>query len=179
MRRDERLRAWAEREFPGEPDLRWYELTAAASGWITTHALLALGAETGVASHEVDATYAAYFPWYALSLTMLDGYVDQADDLRNGDHSYFHHYPNGEDGIMRLCTSLERSADGVLRLPHGERHAVLLGCMIALYLSKDSARTPAMQQTTHRIARAGGTLPRMLLPILRIWRICNAQAATT
>lgn len=74
---------------------------------------------------------------------------------------------------------MERSAGEILRLPHGERHAVLLGCMIALYLSKDSARTPAMREATRRIARAGGTLPRLLLPVLRAWRLANAQASTT
>lgn len=179
VERDAALRGWAQTEFPGERELRWYELTAAASGWITTHALLALGAEDGVAGHEVDTTYAAYFPWYALSLTMLDAYVDQAEDLRDGEHSYFHHYANHEDGVLRLCASLKRSADGVLRLPHGERHAVLLGCMIALYLSKDSARSPGMRETTARIARTGGTLPRVLLPILRIWRLANSQSAAT
>jgi tetraprenyl-beta-curcumene synthase len=179
VRRDHALRTWAATEFPAERNLRWYELTAAASGWITAHALLAVGAEPGATRHDVDTTYSAYFPWYALSLTMLDGYVDQADDLTTGNHSYFHHYRDSDDGINRLCNSLERSADSVLGLRHGERHAVLLGCMIALYLSKDSARTDAMRPSTRQIARAGGTLPRMLLPVLRLWRIANAQRAST
>jgi tetraprenyl-beta-curcumene synthase len=178
-RRDEALRAWASEEFPDDLGLYWYELTAAASGWITTHALLALAAEPGVTSHDVEMTYAAYFPWYALSLTMLDSFVDQEADQRNGDHSYFHHYGDEQEGVLRLCASLRRSADGVLQLPHGERHAVLLGCMIALYLSKDSARTRAMQRSTQMLARASGGLPQALLPVLRIWRLCNAQSATT
>jgi len=179
VRRDNALRAWAAAEFPAERDLRWYELTAAASGWITAHALLAVGAEPGVSSSDVDTTYSAYFPWFALSLTMLDGYVDQDEDLRSGNHSYFHHYRDRDDGIDRLCTSLARSADGVLSLRHGERHAVLLGCMIALYLSKDSARTGQMRHSTRQIVRAGGTLPRMLLPVLRLWRVANAQSGST
>lgn len=179
VRRDDALRAWAAAEFPAERDLRWYELTAAASGWITAHALLAVGAEPGATVQDVDTTYAAYFPWYALSLTMLDGYVDQAEDLRSGNHSYFHHYADSDDGIDRLCNSLERSAGSVLGLRHGERHAVLLGCMIALYLSKDSARTDAMRPSTKQLVRSGGTLARVLLPILRLWRIANAQSAST
>ncbi len=178
-RRDDALRAWAAAEFPTEGDLRWYELTAAASGWITAHALLAVGAEPGATARDVDTTYSAYFPWYALSLTMLDGYVDQAEDLRSGNHSYFHHYPDSADGIDRLCTSLERSADGVLSLRHGERHAVLLGCMIALYLSKDSARTAEMRPSSQQLALAGGSLSQLLLPVLRIWRLATAQSAST
>lgn len=178
-RRDAALRAWAERELPGERELRWYELSAAASGWIGTHALLALAAEPDVSRDRVEETYAAYFPWCSLSLTMLDSYADMADDARSGDHSYFGHYRDPGEGVERLCSSLERCAEAVLRLPRGERHGVIVACMAALYLSKDDARTSAMRPATRQLARAGGTLPRALVPVLRIWRVCNSQRATT
>jgi hypothetical protein len=44
-----------------------------------------------------------------------------------------------------------------------------------LYLTKDSAHTPAMRATTASLVRAGGSLTRLLLPILRLWRIAYAQ----
>lgn len=179
VQRDVALETWAAEEFPGERGLRWYELTAAASGWITTHALLALAAEPRVTEHDVHATHSAYFPWFALTLTMLDSYVDAAEDAANDDHNYMTHFPNDHEAVATLCTSIDRSARGVLALPHGERHAVLLSCMIALYLSKDSARAPALKPTTRRIARAGGSLPKLLLPVLRIWRVCNSQSSAT
>jgi tetraprenyl-beta-curcumene synthase len=178
-RRDAALREWAKANFPDEAGLHWYELTAAASGWITTHAQLALAAEPGVTREQSDATDAAYFPWCALSLTMLDSYADQADDADSGDHSYFGHYPSGDEGVARLCGSIERAAEGVLSLPDGERHGVLIASMTALYLSKDCGRTPTMRGPTQRIARAGGALPRALMPVLRAWRVCNAQRSAT
>ncbi|MDW5593469.1 DUF2600 family protein [Conexibacter stalactiti] len=178
--RDGALRAWAELEFPdAQWGLRWYELTAAASGWITTHALFALAAELHVTAADVAATYDAYWPWYAVSLTMIDSFVDQAADLAAGDHSYFGHYESAADGVMRLALHLERAAAAVRRLPGGERHAVLLGCMIALYLSKDSARTGELTAAVKQLRRSSGTLAHVLLPVLRTWRICNSQAATT
>lgn len=178
-RRDAALRGWAEARLPGEDHLRWYELTAAASGWITTHVQLALAAEPGVTRERSEGTDAAYFPWCALSLTMLDSYADREDDAASGDHSYFGHYASLDEGVARLCASIERAAEGVLGLPDGERHGVLIACMTALYLSKDGVRTPAMRDATRRIARAGGALPRTLMPVLRAWRVCNAQRAAT
>lgn len=178
-RRDAELRRWAEENFPEEPGLRWYELAAAASGWITTHAQLALAAEPGVTRERSDAVRDAYFPWCALSLTMLDSYADQADDAASGHHSYFGHYAGSDEGVSRLCASIERAGESLLALPDGERHGVLIACMIALYLSKDSARKPAMRDATRRIARAGGPLPWALLPVLRTWRACNGQRAAT
>jgi tetraprenyl-beta-curcumene synthase len=178
-RRDAALRGWVEANLPDEAGLRWYELAAAASGWITTHVQLALAAQPGVTREQSDATYAAYFPWCTLTLTMLDSYADQAEDAVKGHHSYFGHYPNGEEGAERLCAIIERAAERLLNLPDGERHGVLIACIVALYLSKDSVRTPAMRGATRRIARAGGPLPWALTPIARAWRICNAQRSAT
>jgi hypothetical protein len=78
-----------------------------------------------------------------------------------------------------LQASIARAAHDVLALPDGERHAVLLACMISLYMSKDSARTPRTRPTSDAIVRSGGALPRLLLPVLRLWRIGNAQRAWT
>jgi tetraprenyl-beta-curcumene synthase len=177
--RDVKLERWATENLPHCSELRWYELTAAASGWITTHALLALAASRTPTREEAETTYAAYFPWFALALTLLDSYADQHDDHLTGNHSYFAHYENHGDAVERLCESVTRAAAGVLSLRDGERHAVLLACMVALYLSKDSARAPELRPTTARIAAAGGTLPRLLLPVLRVWRVCNAQGSST
>jgi tetraprenyl-beta-curcumene synthase len=159
--------------------LRWFELTAAASGWITTHALLCQAAIPGVTSADVAATHAAYFPHVALTLTLLDSWADQEPDARAGDHNYLSHYAAPLDAVTRLQASIARAAHDVLALPDGERHAVLLACMIALYMSKDSARTPRTRPTSNAIVRSGGALPRLLLPVLRLWRIGNAQRAST
>jgi tetraprenyl-beta-curcumene synthase len=178
-RRDAALRGWVEANLSAEADLRWYELAAAASGWITTHVQLALAARPRATREQSEATYAAYFPWCTLALTMLDSYADQAEDAAGGHHSYFGHYPDGEEGAERLCAIIERAAERLLSLPDGERHVVLLACMVALYLSKDSVRTPAMRDATGRIARAGGPLPWALTPVARAWRVCNGQRAAT
>jgi tetraprenyl-beta-curcumene synthase len=177
--RDVELRRWATRHLSDERELQWFERTAAASGWITTHALLTTAASETVTREDAVATHAAYFPWLAMALTMLDSYADQAEDRAHGDHSYVGHYATPAAAVERLCESVTRAARGVLALPDGERHAVLLGCMIALYLSKDSARAPALRESTARIVAAGGTLPKLLLPALRVWRICNGQRRTT
>ena len=177
--REAGLRRWAERNRDGAGDLRWYELTAAASGWITTHALLALAAREDVTAADADELYAAYFPWLALTLTLLDSYADRADDAASGSHNYFTHFASDEAAVARLRASIASAAGGVRSLPDGERHGVLLACMIALYLSKDSVRAPALRATTERIAAAGGTLTERLLPVLRAWRICNGQRRAT
>lgn len=177
LRRNRELQAWAQREYPGRQLVRWFELSAAASASLVVHALLALAATPCASAREVADTYAVYFPWVSLAVVMLDSYADQLDDVANGAHSYFAYYATNDQAVERLRETIVQSAHGALRLPNGERHAVVVACMIALYLSKDAARSPELEATTRHLVRAGGSLTRLLLPILRAWRIRHRQRA--
>ncbi len=173
--RDRALEEWSEREFPGERRLTWFELTGAASASLAIHAFLALAAKPACTEAELERTASAYFPWMCASTTMLDSYVDQAEDAVNGDHRYIDHYGSAAHADERLQRLLVRSIAEARRLSDGHRHAVIAASMIAMYLSKDSAHTPQMRSGTIGLVRAGGSLTCLLLPILRMWRIAFAQ----
>jgi tetraprenyl-beta-curcumene synthase len=167
--RDEVLRDWVASEFADGLGLMWYELSGSASTWISVLALLALAAEPGRMPQEGAETYAAYF-WICLAATVLDSYVDETEDRTNGDHSYFAHYPTKEEGVRRADEIVRRATDEARTLPHGNRHMVIVACMVALYLSKDSALTPEMASTSQMLLRSGGPLAALLGPVLRAWR---------
>ncbi|MFI5009150.1 MAG: DUF2600 family protein [Solirubrobacterales bacterium] len=173
-RRDAALRQWAGREFPGEDGLSWFELTGAASAWLGVHALLALAAEPRVSERDGAEVYASY-RWISLAGTMLDSLGDLTEDLARGAHSYIAHYPSEEIATQRICEFLRRSTHEARTLRNGPRHAVIVACMMAMYLSKDSTRAPNMRATTARLLRAGGPLARLLVPVLRLWRIAYGQ----
>jgi tetraprenyl-beta-curcumene synthase len=175
--RDLSLQRWSEREFGDRHDVSWFELSGAASASLTVHVLLALAAEPTCTELEIARACAAYFPWLSLATTMLDSYVDQVEDEVNGDHSYIAHYATPAVAARRVYEIVERAARECRCLRNGHRHAVIVACMIAMYLSRDSARTPAMRARTDRFIEAGGSLTRALLPILRLWRIAYAQRA--
>jgi tetraprenyl-beta-curcumene synthase len=174
--RDTALREWALREARSWEELAWFECTAAASGWLTVLALLALAAGRGEPEEDrVRAICAAYLPWISLVATMLDSYADQADDVAGAQHSYIAHYPCAEVAVERVCEIVGESARRARALPDAARHTVIVGCMVAMYLSKDSSRSPRLRASTRSLAAAGGPLPRLLLPVLRIWRVLYSQ----
>jgi tetraprenyl-beta-curcumene synthase len=171
-------RAWAAREFPTPEEALWFELTAAATASLTVHALLALSAGSSDDAARLASTREAYFPWVTLATTMLDHLVDQAEDQQSGNHSYIAYYPSSETAALRIHELIRRCLKETSTLENSERHTLIVACMIAMYLSKDSARTPAMQATTKSLTDAGGTLTHLLVPILRLWRIVYAQRST-
>jgi cytochrome P450 len=176
-RRDAALEDWARREFPGEQTMRWFELTAASSAFLP-YALFALAAEPGCEEREVAHVCAAYFPWTSLAIAMLDSYVDRFDDLACGNHSYISHYEDPDLALHRLREVVERTLRGANGLRNGHRHAVISACMVAMYLSKDCAETPEMRARTRALAEAGGSLTRLLLPLLRMWRSVYLRRST-
>lgn len=176
--RNAALTAWAAAEFPDEDDLDWFELSAAASATLVILALLTLATRDEVTDDDIEALRAAYWPWVSLTAAMLDSHVDRMEDNASGDHSYVSHYPDETCAAKRICYCIGRAVRGTLHLPNGHRHSVIVGCMVAMYLSKDSVRTPVERRTTRQMIRAGGSLCRLLNPILRMWRILCSQRST-
>jgi len=169
--RDAALRYWVAAEFPTEDVLAWYELSGAASASLVVHMLFVLAGTPDITPADVVQMRGAYWPWVSLTATMLDSYVDATEDVRNGDHSYVAHYPSMEAAVERIGEIIGRSAANVRGLPNGHRHTVILACMIAMYLSKDSANTAEFRASTRKLIEAGGSLTRVLVPVLRLWRI--------
>jgi len=177
-RRDAALRSWAEGHFPADGELAWFEWTGGASAWLTILALLALAAEPGRDAREARDMYAVYLPWVSLTGTMLDSYGDMAEDAASAAHSYIAHYPSTDAAATRIAEIIRRSLDEAASLRDGERHLVIASCMIAMYLSKDSVRTPETRAFTQSLTHAAGPLTRLLMPALRVWRLLYAQRST-
>jgi tetraprenyl-beta-curcumene synthase len=170
-RRDATLAAWAAREFPDETQAHWFELTAAASSTVAIHALLALAADSTLRDDDIDAANAAYSFAICAASTLLDSFVDQHEDAATGNHSYVSHYESAEIAAQRICEIVAESAAQARALHRGTRHALIAGGIVAMYLSKDDARQPALRPTARRILHAAGSLPQVQLPIMRTLRV--------
>jgi tetraprenyl-beta-curcumene synthase len=177
VRRDRMLKHWARSAFPTEWRMSWWELTAGASSTLGVHALLALAADPACNERDAADVEAAYMPWICVASTILDSYVDEVADDMSAGHSYIAHYPSPQVAERRTRELVSRSVCEARRLPHGARHALIAAGMVAMYLSADDARTRAKRATTEGIVRAGGPLTRLLVPILRVWRIVCARPA--
>jgi tetraprenyl-beta-curcumene synthase len=178
VRRDALLRSWAAQHFPDDQELTWFEWTGGASAWLTVLALLALAAEPDRDARAAHETYALYLPWISLTGTMLDSYGDVAEDAANAAQSYIAHYGSADAAAGRVAEIIRRSLDGAASLADGERHLVIASCMIAMYLSKDSVRTAQTRAFTQNLTHAAGPLTRLLVPVLRVWRLIYGQRAT-
>jgi tetraprenyl-beta-curcumene synthase len=175
-RRDRALERWAAHAFPDDHGLAWFELSAAASGWLTVLALLALASEPQRRERDALRIYEVYMPWISILGTMLDSYSDIEEDVRHGDHSYIAHYPGGlPQACRRLAWLIAHATAQARSLPNHDRHLVLIAAMTAMYLSKQSAGSPLLQAHTRQLLDAGEPLARSLMPALKAFRKRYAQ----
>lgn len=173
VRRTAALKAWAASNEAPPARPVWFELTA-ATGAFTPHALLALAAEPS-GEDTVSAIDSVYRGPVALAIAMLDSYADEAEDAASGEHSYIAHYPSPGAADRRLREIVNHALTAARELPAGHRHALLVACMVAMYLSKDAAAGSARRARSREIAHAGGTLTVCLAPVLRLWRATHSH----
>lgn len=163
-----RLRAWA--AGVESSAARWHELGAAASSPLAIHALIALAADPDARPGDVRATSAAYFPSMAALSVLADHYVDHKHDLAHDQHSYLDHYEShldAGDGIQRLANA---AASAVHPLRHGERHAVILAAMSAMFFSEQSAWSEPNAPTSRAVLASVGVPVAPLLAVLALKR---------
>jgi tetraprenyl-beta-curcumene synthase len=169
-RRANGLKQLARREFVAKTDAAWWELAAGASSLLTAIVLLALAAEEQTTEHDLRRAADAY-TWVASVSSLLDNYIDQFDDAACGEHNYFVYYPTPAAAVQRIGVLIDRALREVGALRNGERHVMIVASMTAMYLSSDSARSRSLRGSTRVLAGHGGELTRLLIPILRAWRI--------
>jgi tetraprenyl-beta-curcumene synthase len=172
------LEGWVRREAAADSALGWYETAGAASAWLTVLALMAVAAEPLLSEDRPDEVFLAYFPWIALTATLLDSYDDLADDGQTGAYSYLAAYGSFELAVRRIDQLVKRATAEAHALAHGERHAVIVASMVALYLSKDSVRAPEVAESSQLLLRSAGPIAMLLAPVVRAWRLVNALGDT-
>lgn len=159
------LRAWAE-----SGSGAWPETCAAASSPLAIHALMALAARSHVDRDDAASTAAAYGPVSALGV-LCDHLIDRAEDESAVNHSYLR-YIDSRD----LISLADGAGHSVRRLHDGERHAVILAAMVAMFLSRPNASDAAGPDTARGILRAIGPPAPQLRTLLRTPHIRSPRA---
>jgi tetraprenyl-beta-curcumene synthase len=174
QRRVQAMQQFAAREFSDTTDATWWELTGGASSLLTAMAVLALAADEQTTGEDLRRSAEAY-TWVANAAALLDSYADQLDDARTGAHNWLDYYPAKNLAVQRTAVVIDRALRETSALRNGDRHLVIVTSMIALALSSDSARSPSLRASSHALEAASGSLTRLLIPVLRAWRIAHRQ----
>jgi hypothetical protein len=168
-RRRRRLRELAECRLDTSDDLSWFEQTAGASSLLTIIAPLAVAADPRASPAALEAAARSYREVATVS-ALLDNYVDRGADAQTGANNYLDLYGSTDEAIDRIGVLIERSLAGARRLPNGDRHVVIVACMIAMFLTSRSVDGGAEAGARTLLAQSG-PLTRALVTPLALWRL--------
>lgn len=159
-----RLRTWASRL----PERPWWEQCAAASSPLAIHALMAAASHSDTAPAGAQSTAAAYRPVSALAV-LCDHLIDRPEDHQVANHSYLRYVSASSSHAGPMINLAARAVRQVQALPVGERHAVILAAMTAMFLAQPHGSGAADEATALAILTAVGTPAAQLRAVLRAW----------
>jgi tetraprenyl-beta-curcumene synthase len=172
VRRARTLQVHVAQHFRDVAGTAWWELAGGASSLLTAMVVLALAADEATTPADLGRAADAYV---GVASALLDSYVDRPADLASGAHNWFDYYPSDEHAAGRAAELLAQAVGEVRQLRHAERHLVIVTSMAALALSSDSARSAGRHASTAAMATGGGSMTRLLVPVLRGWRVAYGR----
>lgn len=154
----------------GDDGLRWWEVVGASGSSLAILALIAAAAHPTLTASDRDAISAIYSPWAGALLASMDSLVDQDHDEAAGTHCLTLHYRSTAEAAERVGLMARRARELARAAPQSNRHALIIGAMVALFATEPEASLPDAAVPANRaIAELGSAVvpPLVLLRVRR------------
>ncbi|PYZ98759.1 tetraprenyl-beta-curcumene synthase [Alteribacter lacisalsi] len=153
-----RLEAWFEKHRSKVPEMSWYEFSACAGSTLGIFCLTSYSAgNKELTTADAERIKDGYFPWLQGLHIMLDYYIDQEEDEREGDLNFCSYYESENKMISRLGEFYRQSGSGIELLPDKRFHRFIRKGLIAIYLSDDKVKKDRIfRQKSRQILKQGG-----------------------
>jgi len=152
-----RLKQWfREKGTYYRSQIYWWEFAAACGSTLAIFALLALSTKSNVNSEEIKQHLEAYFPWVCGLHILLDYFIDQKEDLLEGDLNFAACYISPLEAENRMHYFLNESLKRVSRLPFAEFHQTVVKGLLAVYLSDPKVQSHPNQIAVKRLLKTAG-----------------------
>ncbi|MGJ9457447.1 tetraprenyl-beta-curcumene synthase family protein [Oceanobacillus sp. CF4.6] len=132
-----RLTSWYEEDKEKAPELSWYEYSAAAGSTIGIYCLVSYTLGGKMDSNISQIIYNGYFPFVQGLHILLDYYIDQQEDMVEGDLNFCHFYSDDQQMKERLIYFIKQSNKHVKQLPDRKFHELIVQGLVGLYLADE------------------------------------------
>jgi tetraprenyl-beta-curcumene synthase len=135
-----RLKHWFEQENDLKSDLTWYEFSAAAGSTLGIFCLVSYAMGGKITKNLAGSIYDAYFPYIHGLHILLDYYIDQDEDKKEGDLNFCNYYPSQERMQERFIHFIDKANKQVQTLPDKSFHEMVHQGLIGLYLGDSKVK---------------------------------------
>lgn len=172
-----RLIAWHQGH-PDRPDgLTWWEFAAACGSTLGVFALF-VEAARGTDKDRVARLAEVYFPWLCGVHILLDYFIDQDEDRREGDLNFVSFYPSEAEALAGMRALVLRAREAIAGLPDAPFHTAVLEGLLGLYLTDAKVAAQGLQAFARSLLAAGSLRARLVFASCRRWRRRHAGRDT-
>ena len=133
--REQSLDIWASKHIHLYTNLSTWEFSAAAGSTLGIFLLCALSEHRSLDKITVKKTMDAYFPYICGLHILLDYFIDEREDLLEGDLNFVSYYQDDLEKEKRLTYFLKESLSKALYLENSLFHVTVIEGLLSMYLS--------------------------------------------
>lgn len=145
-----RLEEWFHQNQDQLPEMEWYEFSACSGSTLGIFCLVSYANRADFQAKDAKNIRNGYFPYIQGLHILLDYFIDQEEDLVEGDLNFCFYYDTQEKLFNRLKYFVLEADRHTENLPHKEFHQLINRGLLGIYLSDEKVRK---QKDVRRLAK--------------------------
>lgn len=130
-----RLQNWFSEYQSRWDDLSWYEFSACSGSTLGIFCLVAYAFGNDITNEQASQLYQSYFPYLQGLHILLDYFIDQQEDLEEGDLNFCSYYENEEHMLDRFKYFIDQTSKHTKGLPYAPFHQMIHNGLVGMYLA--------------------------------------------
>ncbi|WP_304439143.1 tetraprenyl-beta-curcumene synthase family protein [Oceanobacillus sp. Castelsardo] len=136
-----RLTKWFNTNKNKTPTLNWYEFAAATGSTLGLFCIVSYAMAGGMSKELANKIFQSYFPYMQGLHILLDYFIDQKEDLVEGDLNFCSFYKDDEEMKERFVYFIKQTEERIQTLPHLSFHRMVYRGLVGLYLGDEKVKT--------------------------------------
>jgi tetraprenyl-beta-curcumene synthase len=161
IRKDQRvprLIAWFRQHQSQFPEMSWYEFAACSGSTLGIFCIVGYAVSRGSEMARLTGIIRdSYFPWVQGLHILMDYFVDQEEDRREGDLNFCFYYHSEEEMMRRFNHFIEEADASIEGMPDRNFHKMINRGLLGIYLAdKKVARQRNVRILARKLIRHSG-----------------------
>ncbi|TDQ40291.1 tetraprenyl-beta-curcumene synthase family protein [Aureibacillus halotolerans] len=155
--REPRLINWFEVHQAKLPEMTWFEFSACAGSTLGIFCLTSYAFQPSFSKEDTLKVKEGYFPYVQGLHILLDYFIDQEEDLAEGDLNFCTYYEDQQAMVDRFAHFVSKAEQHLKGLPNEKFHRLVNRGLLGLYLSDDKVNeAKPIRKIAKNIRRLGG-----------------------
>lgn len=152
-----RLKNWFSDHQENIPEMAWYEFSACSGSTLGVFCLISYAMREDFQPKHAKSIREGYFPYIQGLHILLDYFIDQEEDLVEGDLNFCFYYQDETHLFDRLTHFVVEADRHTKKLPHKRFHQLINRGLLGIYLSDDKVRKQKhVKKLARKVMRIGG-----------------------